>query len=407
MGHILIVDDEDTMRDAVRMMLERASHTVSEASDGEAALALIEQTTVDAVLLDIRMPGLDGPETLTRIREKHPDLPVIMVTGYGSGDSMQDVMRRGASLYISKPFQNKELLTALSRFVKTPETQAPVEASVSSMLPSLSQTREPVSQRRRWPMGVLLLIGLVGGAAFWMQKKEPLTVAKPSAPAMVENFTLPYINPTGLLWQGDKLWVLDWFTQSIYVHQIRGHELPILKTYHLPQSHVTGMAIVGGMLYTSDSWSKTIRKHKLDDFLTVVATYPSPGPSPSSLFWDGKYLWCGDIGAAKIYQLQLANKLLVIGTYPAPGAALAGFYKDANYAWTADAQTRKLYQHRLNDSLTVIGVYSHPDFERGSEPISSFVWQGDTLWFTRDRQPTLSRRSKSALTAQDTRFPPR
>jgi len=404
MGHILIVDDEETLRSAVRMTLERASHTVEEAADGEAALKRIAQKTFDAVLLDMRMPGLDGPETLTRIRASHPQLPVIMVTGYGSNDSMQDVLRRGASLYISKPFKNKELLTALSQLVKTPLPTTMIETSAASVLPTFSEAG-PSCKSRVWPVILVLILGAVGAGVYWHREKRlPLPIAV--QPARVD-FKLPYSNPTGLLWQGDKLWVLDWFTQSIYVHQVKDDELPIIKTYHLPQSHVTGMAIVNGMLYTSDSWSKTIRKHKLDDLLTVVATYPAPGPSPSSLFWDGKYLWCGDIGAAKIYQLQLVNKLLVIGSYPAPGTGLAGFYKDANFAWTADAQTRKLYKHRLNDSLTVIAAYSHPDFERGAEPISSFVWQGDTLWYSRDRKPLLSRRSKQTLIELDTKFPPR
>jgi len=393
MAHILVVDDESMMRATVRMTLERTGYTVSEAGDGEAALALLSTNRIDAVLLDIRMPGLDGPETLSRIRAKDSKIPVIMVTGYGSSDSMQDVMDRGATHYISKPFKNKELLDVLAKWV----TVEPVRERV--IIPT--EVPKPVSVPWGRMLIGLTLIGVIAGAAvvMWQRTIAPKVI--------VQDFALPYSNPTSLLWQDEKLWVLDWYTQSIYVHELRGNELPIVKTYHLPDGHITGMALVDGMLYTSNSWTKTISKHKLDNFLTVVARFPSPGPSPSGLFWDGKYLWCSDLGQNKIYQLQLNNTLLVVGSFPAPGTALAGFYKDDNYAWTADAQTRRLYQHRLNDQLTVIGVYSDDDFERGTEPLSSIVWHGDRLWFARDRRAVLSQRSRAALKSQDIQYPPR
>ena len=366
---------------------------------GKPRLRLLKTASYDVVLLDMRMPGIDGMETLARIRETDKQLPVIMVTGYGSKESAIDVKKLGANQYISKPFKNKELIETIQKFVKPPipfSTIKPIPLPVP--LPDIAMNSRTQGSSSAGPLVRLALgLALILGGGFFMLRKHHQAQSIPIPIPILQNYTLPYSNPTSLFWRNEKLWVLDWLTQSIYVHMLKGDELPIIKTYHLPQLHITGMALVGDMLFTSDPWTKKIRKHKLDDFLTVIATYPSPGPAPSALFWDGKYLWCGDAAQNKIYQLELENKLIIINTYTAPGHAMAGFYKDANYAWTADSQTRRLYQHRLNDKLTVISSSSNEDFERGPEPLSSFYWRNDELWFTRDRKPILYRRTSHDL----------
>jgi hypothetical protein len=213
-------------------------------------------------------------------------------------------------------------------------------------------------------------------------------------------YVIPYSNPTDMSWQKDKVWVVDWFTQSIYVHQVKSRELPLLKTYSLPNTHITGIAVTADAVYTSDSWSHEIQKHKLDDFLTVAKTFKSPGPTPSSLFYDGKYLWSCDSGAGRIYQHLLDDHLTVIADFPAPGDALVGFYKDDKYAWTADNKTRKLYQHRLDEQLTVLGTYAYDEFDQGAEPLTSIYWVGNDLWYTRERKNVIYRRSKDLLKKQ-------
>jgi hypothetical protein len=158
---------------------------------------------------------------------------------------------------------------------------------------------------------------------------------------------------------------------------------------------------VGDSLYTCDSWARNIQKHKLDAFLTVEKTFHSPGPTPSSLFWDGKYLWSCDSTKGRIYQHLMNDQLSVIAEYPAPGPALVGFYKDDKYAWTADNTTRKLYQHRLDDKLTVLETYSYEGFDEGSEPLTSFLWVNSELWYARERKGQIYRRAKRLLIRQE------
>ena len=206
------------------------------------------------------------------------------------------------------------------------------------------------------------------------------------------DYKLPYSNPVDMAWSDGKLYVADWMTQSIYVHDTRRKDLPIVKTYFLPDTHLSGIALCADALYTSDSWSKKIIRHHLDDTLSVSGTYPSPGPAPSSLFCDGKYLWSVDAQSGKIYQQRLDERLTVMAEYKSPGKSPVGFFKDEKYAWSSDSQTRRLYRLRLDDQLTTVGTYSLEDLEQRQEPLSCFRWVGGDLWFARDRLGVMFRR---------------
>ena len=223
----------------------------------------------------------------------------------------------------------------------------------------------------------------------------------PSASGWFTNrdFKLAYTNPVDMSWKDGKLWVGDWFTQSIYIHDIRKTGAPIVKTYYLPDVHVTGIAVAGDRLFTSDSWAHKIRRHKFDEYLTPEKVIDSPGPSPTSLFFDGKYLWSIDSKLAKIYQHRMDDALTVIAEYKAPGAAPVGFFKDDQYAWVSDSQTRLLYKLRLDDQLSVLASYTVDALEARQEPLSCFRWVDGDLWYARDRLNIMYRRGARSLEA--------
>lgn len=110
---ILIVDDEENVRKLLRQVLEGADYTVLTVCTGDEAFDKITSGDIDLVLLDIVMPGLDGYQTLGRIREES-DIPVIMMTGLGDVTSLQSSLRFGADDYIKKPFRSKELLARIN-----------------------------------------------------------------------------------------------------------------------------------------------------------------------------------------------------------------------------------------------------------------------------------------------------
>jgi DNA-binding NtrC family response regulator len=117
MARILIVDDEERLRGILSILLLEQRHQLIEASSGEEALTRLSERDlqVDLVLLDLNLPGIDGLETLRRLRERDPETAVILMTAFGTIPSAVKAIRGGAFDYLTKPFNNDEVLQAVAR----------------------------------------------------------------------------------------------------------------------------------------------------------------------------------------------------------------------------------------------------------------------------------------------------
>src|SRR5204863_5502762 len=109
-GTILVVDDEEIMREILETLLTREGYQVRLASSGEEGLELARALPFDAAVVDIMMPGLNGIETLDELKRADEDLAVIIITAYASVESAISAMKSGAFDYITKPFKNDEVL---------------------------------------------------------------------------------------------------------------------------------------------------------------------------------------------------------------------------------------------------------------------------------------------------------
>ncbi len=113
MPRILVVDDEQSMRHFLKILLVKDGYEVSIAENGDDALEIIDQDPFDLVISDIRMPGTDGLHLLDALKQKLPDLPVIMITAFASPDDAVQAMKNGAYDYISKPFNVDEIKSVI------------------------------------------------------------------------------------------------------------------------------------------------------------------------------------------------------------------------------------------------------------------------------------------------------
>jgi DNA-binding NtrC family response regulator len=113
MKTILIVDDERAIRDSIKMILEYEKFDVAFAEDGIVALERLRDHAVEAVLLDIKMPGEDGLKVLRKIRQERPDLPVIMISGHGTIETAVEATRLGAYDFLPKPLDSDKLVIAV------------------------------------------------------------------------------------------------------------------------------------------------------------------------------------------------------------------------------------------------------------------------------------------------------
>jgi len=112
-NHILVVDDESDVRDLLKKFLTRRGYEVDTASDGLAAIDAIRDTHPDIVLLDIRLPKIDGLSVLQRLRDEADDVAVITMSGIADEDTARRSLELGAADFITKPFNLPYLETSL------------------------------------------------------------------------------------------------------------------------------------------------------------------------------------------------------------------------------------------------------------------------------------------------------
>jgi len=115
MARILVVDDEESIRNLMRMTLELDGFQVSTAADGPTALEIFEKENPEVVLLDVRMPGMSGTEVLDRIKAMSQDAEIIIITGHGDMDMAVECLRKQASNFLTKPVGEELLSLSLKR----------------------------------------------------------------------------------------------------------------------------------------------------------------------------------------------------------------------------------------------------------------------------------------------------
>ena len=138
MAKLLIVDDEGSIRDALRQLFEYDDHQVQVAADGTDALARFDAFKPDAVFLDVKMQGMDGLEVLGKLREKDAHALVVMISGHGTIDTAVEATRRGAFDFLEKPLDTDRLLVTLRNALR-----------VRGLSDSVERLKSEIEQRHR------------------------------------------------------------------------------------------------------------------------------------------------------------------------------------------------------------------------------------------------------------------
>jgi len=153
---VLIVDDEESMRYFLTRALKRKGFDVTAVASGEEAVEDLTATERDVVLLDLRLPGMDGIEVLRRAKEIRPAVAVIMMSGYGTVDRALEAMRLGASDFVAKPLKIEEVLAKIDEArgqlsptpMADPETPRPRPAATAHPPRLLSAFLIEAAERR-------------------------------------------------------------------------------------------------------------------------------------------------------------------------------------------------------------------------------------------------------------------
>jgi signal transduction histidine kinase len=145
---VLVIDDEMGPRESLRMLL-KPSYQVHTADSVEKGLQLLSEKKPDAIVMDIRMPGLTGIEGLRRIRQIDPHLSVIMLTGFGALETAKEALRLGANDYISKPFDAREMREVISRNVERTRLHRTSENAAGEIKELNNRLLQELAQKER------------------------------------------------------------------------------------------------------------------------------------------------------------------------------------------------------------------------------------------------------------------
>jgi excisionase family DNA binding protein len=110
---LLVIDDELSLRKLIRIHLESEGYRVVTAASGREGLDMVRSIPIDLVLLDLKMPGMNGPEIVAELQKSHPDLPIVVVTGYPDSQLMMEINAQCPVMLVAKPVDKKVLLSAV------------------------------------------------------------------------------------------------------------------------------------------------------------------------------------------------------------------------------------------------------------------------------------------------------
>lgn len=387
MPRILIVDDEPDMRLAVKNVLKLRGYDVLEAGDGPTALDMLAREDISLVLLDVRLPGMDGVEVLEKARRIKNDVPVVMISGYGHIQSAVDVMKLGASEYLQKPFENAQLVSTVQKFAaqKRPPVPAPFASEVRAAAPAEAGGRP--SSARAFALRAAAVV-LSAAAVFFAYRSFA-----DSRSSYFKAYQAASSNISVLLWNEGELWAGDWLEQAIYRYRPANGAMELKKKYPLGKVHISGFTIAKGKLYIADAWKKTIEERELDDDLTLVKSVSFPG-GISSLYYDGEYIWsCDASGTVLLHQLDPG---LTVTAYFKLANRPDQIYKTKDALWTAVSSEGRLYRHKLDDKLSIEGVYALK-LPLARQPLSAFTWRNGRLWLADDGTAELYEAGKGLL----------
>jgi len=150
---MLVVDDEEVVGQACRRIFVRQGFQVESNTDARQGLALATENDYQIILLDIKMPQMDGIQFLEHLREKKPDVPVLIVTGYPSIPNAAAAMRLGACDYVTKPFTAEEITWAVQRVLANrcwPDEQAPADGAAQEMALEQAAAAETLFWDEAW-----------------------------------------------------------------------------------------------------------------------------------------------------------------------------------------------------------------------------------------------------------------
>ncbi|MBI5883525.1 MAG: hypothetical protein HZB91_10530 [Elusimicrobia bacterium] len=363
----VVAGDADIRGDLVLLAGESGFLAHPAAGISEALEVLRERRP--SLMLVTDGPDQDAELLVREIAAVSPLVPVVVALKRRDAHRAVTLMRLGACEVVAPPWTKEDLGAALSKTLRS-------RGTAFSVVP----LRGPASSAPIFFLAVSLFFGLALGYAA-LQRSAKLRV---EAYEEKKTWDLPYKHPSAASFNGPDLWVLDWYTQSVYVHAVP--DMGVRQVSHFPGELPVSFSVGPDAVWALDSVGTITRRMK-DDKLRRLSEYPKAAPGAVALVFDGLYLWTADAKIGLLRKHLSDDKLTVLGTWPYPGGKPVALAFDGTALWSLDAKNRELLRHNLERPEEVTRRVALPEYRDGLLRPVALTWDGGRFWTAAESVP--------------------
>jgi DNA-binding response OmpR family regulator len=312
--------------------------------------------------------GADA-EVLTReLSRAFPLTPVVAALKTRDATRAVALMRAGAVEVVAPPWTREDLRACVAKSLRSPGTV-------------LSPVR--LAPRRRSPVWYALAVGVFLAAALGAASLKRARENARAAAARVDKWVLPVSHPAGLSFDGRDLWVVDWFSQSLYATSRA--DARVLAVRHLTAETPVAAAFSSDAVWTVSADGTVVRRMR-DAKLTPLQRFPRAAPNSAGLAFDGLYLWTLDAHSGTLSKRLLDESLTVVSRTKLTGLKLAALVWDGKALWALDAGDRVLRRYDPSDVLHAVAVLPLPEYADGVYAPTGLAWDGERFWTVAERR---------------------
>lgn len=356
MALIQIVAGGEKARERLAGIFKNLGIETAPASTLNDAVSLAEKLRPRAVFAADEADGAPAEVMVRELLRVAPLVPVVVCMNTRDSSRAVELMKAGAFDCVAPPWTEEALRPVLRKALRMSGTAM----DLSGGGPSFSKTA---------PLVFLMLA--VAVSAFLVGR----FYLGPGKPKSVSSWELPYSHPSGIAFDGGKLWISDWYSQSLYLHE--PEKMSVTKVVSLPASVPVTLCAGGGNLWVGTSAG--IEKRMPDSKLTVLARYKFPGREISGICHDGLYVWTADAGEGKIRRHITDNELTADREYQVPPKELSAMFCGPRFIWTVDGSSYEILSRSVSDPQTILSKKPLPEYREGWK-ISGLTGDGGRFW---------------------------
>lgn len=364
---IISADEEDRLKLAT--LAGESGHLVHSAAGVDGAVELLRELR-PRVMLIVDQPGQDAEILVREIARLAPLLPVVVALKNRDATRAVDLMRSGAFEVVAPPWTREDLKACLSKSMRAQGT-------------ALSAVKLD-SPRRPGPV-ILFAVSVFLAVSFATTALKRRVENQKKALASSTGWDIPSSHPAGLAFDEGKLWILDWYTQSLYGHDPQAPG-DISGLIHFPAGSPQAVSFGKDSAWTAMENGSVIR-HLKDATLTPVQTFPGAAPRTSGMAYDGLYLWTCD-AARKILRKHLPDeRLTVLASVAYPGERPVALAFDGQALWSLDGVHRELLRHDPDAPEKITKRFKLDEYRDGRYAPTGLAWSGGRFWTLGERLP--------------------